>query len=198
MKFTMIRHASTAYGLSGLYMGKLDIPATQEGLNQASELGLSLQGIRFTDHVSSPLLRARMTAEKVFPNRSIKIDDRLRERDLGMWAGYSKKEIRDKYPEAFLPSGFIDPYYTPENGEPIKNMISRVKKFVIDIEKMNENDHVVAITHNGVIRVIRCLIENHPFQDIFSEAEPHLTPHSYQYSDNTWSTISLNYIFDEF
>jgi probable phosphoglycerate mutase len=178
-------------------MGSLDIPASQDKLKEAGELGLELQAIQFSLIISSPLSRAQMTAQSIFPGRKIKIDKRLRERGLGTWAGCSKKEIRDKYPEAFLPSGFIDPYFTPEKGELIEKVVSRVRGFIRDMVKMGEDDHVVAITHNGVIRIIRCIIENHPLLDIFTEAEPHLAPRSYSFVNNIWAPISLNSSFDE-
>lgn len=192
MKLTLIRHAPTSYSKPGLFMGHLDIPATPEGLVSATELGKSVGSINASCYVSSPLSRALQTANCVFPDAQIEIDNDLIERGLGSWAGLSKAEVREKYGEAFLPSGFIDPYYTPPNGETIEDMIRRVDRFIKKLETNPESEHVVAVTHNGVIRLIRCLIEDIPIKDMFVDSEPYLSVRTYTYSKfNKWKQIAL-------
>ena len=192
MKLTLIRHTPTQYSEAGLFMGDMDIPATQEGLKKAQILGDLLKSVPFTYYVSSPLTRAFQTAKAIFPCKFINIDYNLCERSLGSWAGNSKKEIRKLYPQAFLSSGFIDPYYTPDNGEAFDHVVQRVTAFIEGLLLFPKDSNVVAITHNGIIRITRCLLEKRPLQEVFFEGEPYLTPRSYTYSGlGNWEQYSI-------
>ena len=103
----------------------------------------------------------------------------LRERSLGDWEGRSKEELRKEAPHAFLSSGNLDPRFTPPNGEPLDALVSRVKRFLDQIQDVEENESVVAVTHNGVIRVIHHLLEHTPIEVAFLPNVHFLEPSSY-------------------
>ena len=59
------RHGETDYNASGRYTGSIDAPINAVGIAQANELAGSVTGVRFDAVVSSPMLRARQTADIV-------------------------------------------------------------------------------------------------------------------------------------
>ncbi len=183
---TLIRHAPTVSNDSGIFMGSLDIPSSDESLRAACELGVALAHTEFTKYYSSPMLRARQSAEAIFPHAPVMYDKNLIERDLGSWGGKTKAAVRAECPQAFYPSGTMNPFFTPPAGEPLQQVIDRVKVFLDQVVQLEDDARIVAVTHNGIIRVIRCLIELRPFEQIFVEHEPHLEPRTYPLDKRRW------------
>lgn len=194
LSLTIIRHAptpmNTGINTGGVFMGILDIPAIDEEINAITEGKYSHTIEKEYDvYYSSPLSRAFSTATALFPNKKIQVKESLIEKNLGTWADQNKKIIKEKYPEAFLESGTLNPYFTPPEGEKIEDMIERVKGFLnqcIEEYKSSGNlDYkIVAVTHNGVIRIIRHLI-GVSLEDTFSKNEKHIVPITFTY-ENDW------------
>jgi len=98
--FLVVRHGQTDYNLEGRIQGQMDIPLNATGRKQAELLGRSLRkrcvdrGIKFKAIVSSPLQRAKATADalmKAQPDTlgklELNLDPRLMERHLGNCQG---------------------------------------------------------------------------------------------------------------
>ncbi|AMM31540.1 hypothetical protein SA2016_0852 [Sinomonas atrocyanea] len=68
MSITVVRHAPTASNASKTYMGSTDVPATAEGIHQAQELGLRLEGHVFDCAYSSPWHGRRRPSSRSAPN----------------------------------------------------------------------------------------------------------------------------------
>src|SRR5450759_4212448 len=58
-----VRHGETAWTISGQHTGRTDIPLTERGEREAQALSARLKGMSFTKVLTSPLQRARRTAE---------------------------------------------------------------------------------------------------------------------------------------
>ena len=61
----LVRHSDTAWMLTGQHTGRTDLRRTESGERAARELGSRLAGLRVDRILSSPLQRARRTAELV-------------------------------------------------------------------------------------------------------------------------------------
>lgn len=177
-------------------MGRLDVPCSERGKSEAREVSKRFFNIQFLRIFCSPLSRAIQTTECLFPGLSYIIDNNLIERDLGSWAGKYLSTINREYPEAFLESGYINPWYTPKDGEPIENVILRTKVFlemILDLyaewktdSQYDETINIAIITHNGIIRVMKSLIDKTPISDLFIENEKHLHPTVYTFEGKRW------------
>jgi probable phosphoglycerate mutase len=175
MEITLVRHAKTLSNVSSTYMGSTDSPATAEGLNEAKQLRNVIDLPSFVDCFSSPLSRAHDTLIAIGPCTDIRLDDRLRERGLGVWEGMSKADVRQEFPNAFSPSGVFDPTFVPPQGETLEAFSERITGFLNDAREYT-NGPVLIVTHNGWIRTMRYLLGEIPREDIFVEDEPHLAP----------------------
>ena len=87
MNICIIRHGEIDWNLCGKLQGREDIPLNQNGIAQAKNCGLYLKSGKWQAVFTSPLLRARQTAEIIagavqIPN-SIYEDNDLIERDYG-------------------------------------------------------------------------------------------------------------------
>ncbi len=97
----LVRHGETEWTLSGQHTGSTDVELTAAGEDQARALAPVLAGREFAAVFTSPLARARRTAELAgFPDAVV--DERLVELDYGDYEGLTTKQIREQRPDWFL------------------------------------------------------------------------------------------------
>jgi broad specificity phosphatase PhoE len=95
----LVRHGETAWSKTGQHTGRTDLPLTEEGERQAAQLKGRLAGLDVAEVYSSPLRRARHTAELAgFGERAVIMED-LIEWDYGAYEGKTSKEIHLARPD---------------------------------------------------------------------------------------------------
>lgn len=184
MEITLVRHAKTLSNVSRTYMGSTDSPATEEGLKDAKHLHNLLDLPKFEACFSSPLSRAHDTLKAIEPCTEILLDERLSERNLGVWEGRSKADVRREFRDAFSSAGVFDPTFVPPGGETLNEFCDRISGFLNDI-RARHTGSVLIVTHNGWIRTMRYLLGEIAREDIFVEDEPHLDPIDVSIGRNT-------------
>src|SRR6185369_7089516 len=95
---TLIRHGQTPWNATGRWQGHAFVPLNDEGRRQATRLAKHLLPIadEITAIYSSDLVRASETAEIIAARleKTVRVDVRLREIDMGEWQGLTGDEIR--------------------------------------------------------------------------------------------------------
>jgi probable phosphoglycerate mutase len=92
----LVRHGSTEWSTSGRHTGRTDVPLTPDGERAAAALRPVLSGHRFALVLSSPLQRARHTAE--LAGQAPQVDDDLLEWNYGEYEGRTTAQIREERP----------------------------------------------------------------------------------------------------
>jgi broad specificity phosphatase PhoE len=92
----LVRHGSTEWSTTGRHTGRTDVPLTPDGELAAAALRPVLAGHEFALVLSSPLQRARHTAE--LAGETPQIDDDLLEWDYGQYEGRTTPDIRKERP----------------------------------------------------------------------------------------------------
>lgn len=84
MKIILIRHGKTEWNTLNKAAGQVDIPLNEIGREQALETKEKLKDMPIDLIITSPLIRARQTAEIINEDRKLPIivDNRAIERDL--------------------------------------------------------------------------------------------------------------------
>ncbi len=100
-EFILVRHGQTAANRANTIQGQLDIPLDPTGREQGKRLAERLRPEQFACCYTSPLQRARQTAELIAPNCPITILPELMEWNLGDWQGKSFEELERDYPQEF-------------------------------------------------------------------------------------------------
>ena len=95
----LVRHGETAWSLSGQHTGRTDISLTEKGEQEAHTLADRLHHVSFNRVFTSPLQRARRSAELAALNRPAEIDPDLAEWDYGDYDGLRTDEIRTERPD---------------------------------------------------------------------------------------------------
>ena len=94
----LIRHGETTWSLTHQHTGRTDIPLTEHGEEEASQLGKRLSGVKFTHVFSSPSRRALRTCELVGAAMAPRIEVDLAEWDYGDYEGSCTADIRKGRP----------------------------------------------------------------------------------------------------
>jgi broad specificity phosphatase PhoE len=97
LEIYLARHGETEWTLNGRHTGRTDLPLTAHGEEEAAQLRSRLAGLHFDAVYSSPLQRARQTAEIAgFPNPIL--TPLLSEVDYGDYEGVTTTTIHESHP----------------------------------------------------------------------------------------------------
>lgn len=149
-------------------IGKKDIPLSEEGMIQAEKLKNYFYHINLSCIYSSPLERAKHTAEIIADKKfKVKIKDDFSEFNIGKWDGMSFAEIKEKYPFEYKERGEDLENYIVEGGE---SMTSCQKRAMAELYKtLNETSgDILIVAHAGVNRTIISKILQISIKDSFS------------------------------
>jgi probable phosphoglycerate mutase len=98
LRLFFIRHAETAWSLTGQHTGRTDLPLTLHGESMARLLAAVLPGIPFEQVLTSPCLRTRTTCELAGLGAIARQDRQLLEWDYGAYEGLRTAEITVLHP----------------------------------------------------------------------------------------------------
>ena len=139
----LVRHGQTELNVQNILQGWHDSPLTVRGREQAlaTRAAFEARGISFDHAYSSPLGRARCTAELIVgEGRSIELVDDLREWHLGSLEGTSNRDMRSQpwgdYPAAF-------------GGESEGELRARMVATLSRIMARPQHDCVLAVSHGS-------------------------------------------------
>lgn len=162
-----IRHGETDWNAEGRMQGQRDIPLNVKGLSQAAGNGRRLRGYfeeaavnpQSLDFVASPLGRTRHTMDLVrqelgMDNKSYRTDPRLMELTFGAWEGFTLQELAKDVPDKVAERRNDKWRFTPPGGESYEMLRQRIEPWLAEV-----NRPTVVVSHGGVFRVIRGLLE---------------------------------------
>ena len=102
MKLQVVRHGQTEHNVLGLVQGDTESDLTEKGREDAKALQELVASLNIDVVVSSPLRRAVDTAKLITNNKyEIIIDDRLIERNNGIFEGKKKLSEMNTFTAAF-------------------------------------------------------------------------------------------------
>lgn len=155
-----VRHGRTGPNAAGRFLGRLDPPLDEVGEAQAAAVADLVARDRVATIVTSPLERARRTAEAVAERTGapVAVDDRWIELDYG---------TLDGTPLADLPAGDwqqwrADPGFRPGGGESLLAVAQRVVPACEELlvatraDDGNDDGDVVVVTHVSPLKVALC------------------------------------------
>ncbi len=142
----LVRHGQTAWTLTGQHTGRTDLPLTDHGERQAHQLKAILTGLSFERIFSSPLQRARRTAELAMPHARVEVDDDLIEWDYGTYEGKRTADIELERPGwRLLRDG-------SPGGETLDAVGARADRFIDRLRAQDGN--VLIFAHRELLRIL--------------------------------------------
>jgi probable phosphoglycerate mutase len=151
-----------------------DVPLSETGRRQAKALGRRLAamppGERPTAVISSPYLRAAETARIAgaeIGDPPIHLDERLRDREVGVLYGLTWHGITARFPEEaerMRRTGKF--YYRPPGGESWADVALRLRGALSDIERDHPDGRVLVFAHDAVVVLTRYIVERLTERDV--------------------------------
>ena len=172
MKIYFVRHGETIWNKEKKIQGRSDIPLNEYGKELGMITAEALKDIPFDIVYSSPLIRAKETAEILVKDRNLVIheDNRLLEMSFGEGEGESLPEIH-AHPEMKLHNFIHNPgeYTPPAGGETFEELYDRCKNFIeeIIIPAEKKYDTMLIVGHGALIRGFIHNINNRPSSDFW-------------------------------
>ena len=156
-KFFFIRHGRTEWNDQLRYQGATDIPLSADGLGQARCAGIRLSKIKADAILTSPLIRARQTAEAIasfHPALQPLVIPELTEVNFGAWEGLTVPQIIDRYGQELFDRWRSDPLYTDApGGEAMTGLWMRCAdawKKLLGVK----GDKIIVIGHGAMLRAL--------------------------------------------
>jgi broad specificity phosphatase PhoE len=144
----VIRHGQTAWSVAGRHTGRTDVPLTAVGRQEARDAGLTLHGWNLERAYTSPLSRARETAEIVSPACGLVLDDDLLEWDYGVFEGETTPQSRERIP------GWSVWTHEMTGGETVDAVGERADRFIARIEAEVPDGNAVAFAHGHLLAIL--------------------------------------------
>jgi len=141
-----------------------DVDLSETGREQALALGRLLAGVSEQFPVwSSPYARARETAELALEvagwDRLPRLDERLRDRELGILDRLTSAGVEARFPEEGERRRWLGKfYYRPPGGESWADVVLRLRSLLADLDREHPGQEVLLVCHDALILLFRYVL----------------------------------------
>lgn len=153
-RLLFLRHGPTEWNEAGRIQGRRDIPLAPAAREALATRRLPDRAGGPLRWLSSPLLRARQTAEALGADR-VETDPRLTEMDWGEWEGRSLASLREELGEAMRENEARGLDFETPAGDSPRRVQARLRPWLREIAVSGRP--VVAVSHKGVGRALLAL-----------------------------------------
>jgi len=145
-----------------------DVPLSKFGEEQSVRLGKWFLEEKETPNIvfSSPFLRARATTRLILEhakleNLEVIYDERLRERELGIFDRLTRRGAMEKFPaEAAARQKIGKFYFRPAGGESWADVALRIRSFWNEVKGDFAGEKILVVSHEAVLHLFRYIVEN--------------------------------------
>ncbi|MBE9235610.1 histidine phosphatase family protein [Anabaena aphanizomenioides LEGE 00250] len=164
----IVRHGQSTYNIERRIQGRTDASnLTEKGQDDARKTGKALSNIAFKAIYTSPLNRAKTTAEIICSELvekfgEIQVSENLVEVDLPLWAGMLSIDVKEKFPDDYsiwkkrpheLRMMINDADGTREHF-PVLALYAQAQQFWQEILPRHQGETILIVGHNGINRAL--------------------------------------------
>lgn len=152
----LIRHGETEWNSQQRMQGHSNSDLSEVGRGQIQALGELMKNVSFDHIYSSDSLRTSQTAEAItqYSGHTLQFDQRIREKNLGVFEGLTSTEAKERHPEVYRLFKTAGANYVIDEGESTQQLLERALEFIEEIRLRHPQERVVMVTHGGVVRVL--------------------------------------------
>ena len=152
----LIRHGETAWNRERRFRGTHDVPLNENGLRQARLLGEGLRERRIDAAYSSPLSRARQTADAVLDGRDVSaaVDQRLSDFCYGEWQGLQESEVARRWPDEFALWSASPQQARPPGGSTLQQVSEAAFAAMEQAAAKHQGETVALFAHRVVNKLL--------------------------------------------
>ena len=193
-RIILVRHGQTEWNRVVRFRGVIDVPLNETGLAQARATGRRLASSPVAAVYSSPLSRARQTAEAIAAPHGLQVASHqgLNDMSFGTWGGLSPEEARKLSPD-LAPRWFTEPHLVrPPGGGTLEEVRARVTLTVQEIATRHENETAVLVAHQLVNRVLCCALIGLDNSHFWRIGQDPCCVSIFDYHDGRFDVVTLN------
>jgi len=157
----LVRHGECEGNIKGMFRGRTDFPLNERGLVQAQDLAQELKNFPLKYIYTSPLSRARQTAEAIGKECGIevKVEEQFNNIQLGSWEGRFKNEIAKLYPKEWELWVNNPEELRVENMETLYDVQKRTKACLDSLASQHNGEVLTVVSHRAVLKplIAACL-----------------------------------------
>lgn len=154
----LVRHGQTAWNREEIFRGKTDIPLDDTGRRQAELAAKYFEGMKIHRIYSSPLSRARETAQKIAQPHNLKVEplEGIIDLSFGNWEGHSHQEIRKTDQEIYRLWREEPHRVRLPGGESLDDVRVRAMASLQEVIQNHTGKTLVLVSHRVVNKVLIC------------------------------------------
>jgi broad specificity phosphatase PhoE len=190
----LVRHGRTGWNKEQIFRGTKDVPLDAVGKQEALLVGERLKGEGIDAVFSSPLSRAKETAEAVarFHNVAVQVMAGLNDLNFGEWEGLPLEDVKERYPDLYQqwlhePHRVIFP-----GGEGLAAVSSRAVEAVEYIINRHPEEAVALVSHRVVLKTLICALLGLDNSHFWNIGQDTAAVNCFRYRDDTWVVALLN------
>lgn len=190
-----LRHGQARNNTERVLAGRTEgVPLTDTGVKQAERTAELLEHMNISAIYSSPIQRAKHTAEIVGKHNSVDVtvDDRLIELDMGKFTGMAYDEIFNSHGNIFMKfySGELE---IAHNGvETFSQVKSRVLGIVDHVLDIHPDENVVLVTHMDPIKAMLSTVVDLSPKNLFELILANASLNIFRERDRKFSLSGIN------
>jgi alpha-ribazole phosphatase/probable phosphoglycerate mutase len=152
----LIRHGETAWNRGKIFRGVYDIALNENGRTQAAHLAKALASRQIDVAYSSPLSRAKETAQIVLEPHGIHavIHEGLKDFNYGQWTGLENDVVARRWPEDHLRWTTLPHTVRPPAGDTLQEVFDRALNALEEIVQKHEGKTVALFAHRVVNKLL--------------------------------------------
>ncbi|MGF1495414.1 MAG: histidine phosphatase family protein [Elainellaceae cyanobacterium] len=166
----LVRHGESTYNVQRRVQGHCDESTlTEAGRIGARQVGAALQGLKLNAIYSSPLRRAKATADLIRETLvgdgelpPITTTEKLLEVNLALWEGMTFQAVEEQFPEAYRlwrdrPEALCMKFPTPEGAVeffPIRSLYDQARQFWREVLPQHRGQTLLVVAHSGINRAL--------------------------------------------
>jgi broad specificity phosphatase PhoE len=193
-RIVLVRHGETDWNREEIFRGRIDVKLNTTGLRQAEATGRSLEKIRIKVIYTSPLSRAKNTAEMIaqFQNSHIIDDEDFIDMHFGEWQGMSLREVRERYKDLYHTWKTEPQKVKFSGGESLKEVAERSMIALQRITERHSEDTVGIISHRVICKAMILCIMGLPLSRFWDVRQDTCAVNIFDYQNGRWIIELLN------
>ena len=150
----LVRHGECEGNIKGMFRGRTDFPLNKRGFTQAQDLARELKSFSLKYIYTSPLVRARQTAEAIGEQCGVEVkaEEGFNNIKLGSWEGRFMKEIAGQYPEEWELWIHNPEKLRVKNMETLYDVQKRAKACLDSLVSKHEGETLAVVSHRAVLK----------------------------------------------
>lgn len=152
----IVRHGETDLNREKVFRGRRDVRLNANGRAQAGLAAEALKSRRIDAAFTSPLARARETAEIILAPHGLEavVHEELTDLDYGEWTGKSDAEVAAGWPEEHALWAVAPQRVRPPGGETLQEVLDRAFGAMEDLAREHDGKTIALFAHRAVNKLL--------------------------------------------